>query len=429
MANINLTITNDSVQEISFNSSPVDELYYNGDKVWPNKYLDGFLKFDSPAVNELIIEKDWSADSVYKLYMSLNGGPWTLASRRDDVVLFGGSLGSLRFYGDYDTTNGQPYTSFLSFSQGTSRTGSPITVSGTLLSLYYPMVTEDDTRTMVSERMFAGVTDLHSATGLKMPICFSRGRACANMFAGTNLVYPPDLPAMSLSNECYNRMFAECYLLERAPDLPAVGLVEGCYSNMFLNCKSLTQVPDLPAKTLAKQCYMQMFKGCEALEEAPTIAATVMAYACCLAMFEGCTSLTAAPELPAKVLANDCYNSMFLSCSSLRTTPDLPALNAVPGCYWSMFEKCVSLTSMHMCIINQVDAYALHMLSGCQGIKRIEVDFTGWFGSSSGFNSNFGTKYWVNGAFPTTGTFVKPASVQDIFDTSHIPKGWTVVNK
>ena len=69
------------------------------------------------------------------------------------------------------------------------------------------------------------------------------------------------------------------------------------------SCASLTRAPELPALTLANNCYGGMFSGCTSLTAAPELPALALAGSCYNSMFSGCTSLTAAPELPALTLA------------------------------------------------------------------------------------------------------------------------------
>jgi hypothetical protein len=62
------------------------------------------------------------------------------------------------------------------------------------------------------------------------------------------------------------------------------------------------------------------------------------------------------------------------------------------------------------------------MFSGCTSLNRIDVNFTSWTGATDA------TINWVDGV-AATGTFTKPAGLDGtIFDISHIPVGWTVVD-
>ena len=153
------------------------------------------------------------------------------------------------------------------------------------------------------------------------------------------------LPATTLLNNCYKRMFRNCTSLTAAPELPATTLADNCYDRMFFGCELLTTAPALPATTLADSCYFAMLANCGSLITAPVLPATTLANRCYGNMFQSCVSLTTAPELPATTLASSCYGNMFTYCSSLATAPVLPATTLAPNCYQAMFNRCTSLTT------------------------------------------------------------------------------------
>ena len=136
------------------------------------------------------------------------------------------------------------------------------------------------------------------------------------------------------------------------------------------------------------------FFGCSGLLTAPQLPATTLAHHCYQNMFWDCKSLTAAPALPAMDLDNGCYENMFNNCSSLLDAPSLPATGLATQCYQSMF-------------------------AGCRALTSITVDFTSW--------QQF-TYIWTIDVAPT-GIFYKPSALPEIYNISHIPSGWRVVNK
>ena len=69
------------------------------------------------------------------------------------------------------------------------------------------------------------------------------------------------LPSTELSDWCYESMFKSSSILN-APELPAETLKEGCYSRMFYHCEGLEEAPALNAKTLVSYCYESMFYDC-----------------------------------------------------------------------------------------------------------------------------------------------------------------------
>ena len=195
----------------------------------------------------------------------------------------------------------------------------------------------------------------------------------------------------------FNSLFYGCSYLVSAGDLklPATTLANRCYLKMFQGCTSLTKAPELPATTLTEDCYNDMFQGCPSLTKAPELPATTLAAGCCYSMFAGCTSLTTAPKkLPATTLTEDCYSLMFDDCASLTKAPELPATTLAENCYNCMFQ-------------------------GCTSLNYIKAMFTT-------VPSTTYTDNWVNGV-ASTGTFVKNAAATWTTTGSNaVPSGWTI---
>ena len=57
--------------------------------------------------------------------------------------------------------------------------------------------------------------------------------------------------------------------------LPATTLSEGCYKKMFYGCTGLTRAPELPAETLTAECYNSMFLGCKNLNYIKCLATNI----------------------------------------------------------------------------------------------------------------------------------------------------------
>lgn len=77
-----------------------------------------------------------------------------------------------------------------------------------------------------------------------------------------------NLPAVQLSNNCYDQMFMDCTSLTGAPRLAEfyTPLSAYCYSAMFFNCTSLKNAPILRvSSTPANECCRKMFNGCSSL--------------------------------------------------------------------------------------------------------------------------------------------------------------------
>ena len=69
--------------------------------------------------------------------------------------------------------------------------------------------------------------------------------------------------------------------------LPATTLAEGCYARMFYNCTNLTTAPELPATTLVTGCYYNMFNGCSNLNSLTCLATDISAEAATYGWLDG----------------------------------------------------------------------------------------------------------------------------------------------
>ena len=269
-------------------------------------------------------------------------------------------------------------------------------------------------------RMFLDCDGLTAAPDLSATTlaedCYS------SMFQGcTNLITPPAMSATTLANSCCNRMFSDCSSLAAAPSLPAETMKKDCYNFMFLGCTSLTTPPVLPATTLAEGCYSGMFYGCSGLTTAPTLSVSTLEESCYAYMFYGCTNLTTAPALPAETMKDCCYMSMFEGCTGLTTAPTLPATSLAPACYMSMFEGCTSLTTAPTLPAPTMENQCYQgMFKNCSNLNNVKCFATTDYSGA--------TLNWLDGV-ATSGTFTKhPSSTfWSEGSTSGIPSGWTVL--
>ena len=82
----------------------------------------------------------------------------------------------------------------------------------------------------------------------------------------SNLTSAPDLPAISLKDNCYGSLFYDCSgLVSGPPILPSTTPFPGCYAYMFYGCSRLTAAPEIKGTEYAQYCYYKMFEGCSAL--------------------------------------------------------------------------------------------------------------------------------------------------------------------
>ena len=303
-----------------------------------------------------------------------------------------------------------------------------INASGNVMSILYGDNFKDKTSFHDGSQyalggLFSGNKRLINAKDLILPATTLAQGCYYRMFYGcTALTSTPPLHSIALADYCYSHMFDGCTLLNTAPALPATTLTDYCYSHMFNGCTSLTTAPALPATTLAHGCYSGMFSGCTNLITAPSLPANILATSCYSDMFSGCESLTTSPVLPAMELAIRCYDSMFRDCTSLTTAPELPATTLVSRCYCNMFYGCTSLTT-----VPELRATALaegcyqYMFSGCSKLNSIAMFATDISASNCLYN-------WVVGV-ASTGVFVKAPSMTSLTTgVNGIPSGWNVVD-
>ena len=88
-----------------------------------------------------------------------------------------------------------------------------------------------------------------------------------------NLSFSPDLPATTLTDNCYRYMYVNCYKLARIPSIiNAEIMAPNCCYQMFMNCSKLTTIysSDDPngfnKNNMWDSCNgTEMFKGCTLL--------------------------------------------------------------------------------------------------------------------------------------------------------------------
>lgn len=157
---------------------------------------------------------------------------------------------------------------------------------------------------------------------------FSRG--------GTALTYididPDDplvLPAKKLSYRCYMRMFHNCTSLTTAPVFTVEETAEKCCYNMFRDCANLTDVSgiELPAMTLSQDCYRELFRLCKKLTgAAPKLPAPTLVQECYRQMFSD-TKITSIICLATDISAKDCLNTWMSNISNSGTFYRAPGVN------------------------------------------------------------------------------------------------------
>ena len=280
-----------NISGIYVGSTKYSAIYKGSSLIWPkpHDYSKDYFTIESLEDNNNIMFYQTGGANIY-IYYSKDKINWTSYSSS-----WGSEMTTLnngeKLYIKGNNLSFNSKNSWVNFSATKS-----IKVSGNIMSLLY----KDD---------FVGKIDLRNQTY----IFYSLFRQSSTIVDASNLI----LPAIDLTDSCYECMFYDCISLVSAPALLANKTAPYCCQNMFYNCTSLVNAPALPATTLDNSCYLGMFGSCTSLVNAPALPATTLANYCYKWMFSGCTSLVSAPELPALTTKTQCYYQMFNNCSRL----------------------------------------------------------------------------------------------------------------
>ena len=219
------------------------KIYMGNIKVYPNETpptptIRNYLRFVSKGTGTFTFFANGS-DSANTLSYSLNSGEtWT--------QLGNGVESPTVANGDVIMWKGDSPTIVSNKGIGTFSSTTAFDVEGNIMSLHFG----DNFETAV---------DL---TG--------KDTAFMNLFSGCTTVINADkleLPATTLSRNCYTNLFNRASNLVSPPSLTAATtLAVGCYFNMFYCYPSsssliVSESYFLPATTLVQDCYRQMFYG------------------------------------------------------------------------------------------------------------------------------------------------------------------------
>jgi len=182
-----------------------------------------------------------------------------------DVVMFKGENNQYSGPTGSTVTGSSYYNSFTNTTAG-------FTPEGNIMSLIYgDNFAGNDSLPSNTTHNFAGLFQnctgcTGDASNLIIPANELRTCCYRNMFAGTNIVTPPKLPAMTLAIGCYINMFINAKQLEVAPDLLAPVLVTSCYEGMLHMQGSMTEAQKklrycrcLATNISARNCVLNFF--------------------------------------------------------------------------------------------------------------------------------------------------------------------------
>ncbi len=244
----NATLAGNRVYNIKRKYSDPDDLGssdYNAYIVLPltlKATSDGTIKISHPQVG---------------MKYSKNGGTKVSATTNDDIEISVVAGDKVQVYG-----NGTSITHYYDAS-----------------TTLYTNIAGGTATCKVYGNVMSLVDEADFATNTTLPATYTFNRLFHSNTTLTDASYLV-LPATTLVNYSYGRMFEGCTSLTTAPVLPATTLAERCYNKMFLGCTSLTKAPILPAETLAKGCYNSMFLDCTNLNSVTCLATKINASSC-----------------------------------------------------------------------------------------------------------------------------------------------------
>lgn len=250
--------------------------------------------------------------------------------------------------------------------------------SGDPLSLCYKnKFVGKSCRSFQFNKLFQNCTNLINAKDLVISDSFNGSSAvCLQMFEGcTNLITAPELPATTLTPQCYQNMFYNCTSLITPPNiLPALTTAQSCYSNMFGRCTSLTYIPNICIVNQQVNTTLSMFSGCTNLADIVLREGLTIIDG---SMFQGCTNLRSI-YIPSSI--NSINSSAFFQCSSLKTV-NISNLNsylnisltntyACPTCYGAdLYLNGIKVTEV---TLNKADQFKFYMCKSLQNVTLNE---------------------------------------------------------
>ncbi len=123
--------------------------------------------------------------------------------------------------------------------------------------------------------------------------------------------YPLVFPVTEMADKCYMQMFRNCTSLTRAPQFRVESTAYRCCYNMFRKCSGLKDVSgiELPAMTLSVDCYRELFRECSNLAvDAPVLPAPTLVQECYRQMFSD-AKVTSITCLATDISAPNCLQN------------------------------------------------------------------------------------------------------------------------
>ena len=173
---------------------------------------------------------------------------------------------------------------------------------------------------------------------------FSKGSNTAVTYIDIHPDNPLILPVTQLASQCYMQMFRNCTSLTRAPRFRVEGTAFRCCYNMFRQCSNLVDVSgiELPAMTLTQDCYRELLRQCTKVKTAPILPAKTLVTECYRQMFSQ-SGVTTIICLATDISATRCLNEWMSGVPSKGTFYKAPGVdyprdpNGIPS-GWTVVE-------------------------------------------------------------------------------------------
>ncbi len=173
---------------------------------------------------------------------------------------------------------------------------------------------------------------------------FSKGSGTAVTYIDIHPDNPLIFPDNTLAPKCYMQMFRNCTSLTRAPQFRVEGTAYRCCYNMFRQCTNLTDISgvELPAMTLSQDCYRELLRQCSKVKTAPTLPAKTLVTECYRQMFSN-SGVTTIICLATDISATSCLSEWMSGVPSKGTFYKAPGVdyprdpNGIPS-GWTVVE-------------------------------------------------------------------------------------------
>lgn len=161
---------------------------------------------------------------------------------------------------------------------------------------------------------------------------FSKGSGTQVTYIDIDPEAPLELPVTTLASKCYMQMFRNCTGLTRAPTFRVEGTAYRCCYNMFRQCSNLVDVStiELPATTLSQDCYRELFRQCSQLKTCPVLPAPTLVKECYRQMFSK-SGITTIVCLATNISAELCLDQWMSEVAGGGTFYKSPSMSGWPS--------------------------------------------------------------------------------------------------